>query len=181
MECVEFTRLQRDDFGMLGEWLAASHVHRWWHHESDPASVATDFGPAVDGDDPTEMLVVLLDGRPIGLLQWYRMDAYPEYVDELAPLVDVPDDAASIDYFIGEVDAVGRGVGRAMLAAAAEHVWAATPPVSCLIVPVHSDNIASWTALLRAGFRLVAQGELDPDNPADDRRHEILRLDRPAR
>jgi aminoglycoside 6'-N-acetyltransferase len=44
---------------------------------------------------------------------------------------------------------------------------------------VSSANQASWRALLAAGFRLVARGELEPDNPIDDRRHEILRVDRP--
>ena len=33
-------------------------------------------------------------------------------------------------------------------------------------------------ALLSAGFHLVAQGELTPDNPIDDRAHEIVRIDR---
>ena len=34
-------------------------------------------------------------------------------------------------------------------------------------------------ALLHAGFRLVARGDLETDNPSDDPLHEILRLDRP--
>jgi len=34
--------------------------------------------------------------------------------------------------------------------------------------------------LLHAGFRIVARGELEPDNSIDDPSHEILRLDRPS-
>jgi aminoglycoside 6'-N-acetyltransferase len=59
-------------------------------------------------------------------------------------------------------------------------VWATEARATNLVVPVHSDNPASWRALLSAGFRLVAEGELEPDNPIDDRRHKILRLDRPG-
>jgi aminoglycoside 6'-N-acetyltransferase len=44
---------------------------------------------------------------------------------------------------------------------------------------VSSANQASWRALLGAGFGLVARGELEPDNPIDDREHEILQIDRP--
>jgi aminoglycoside 6'-N-acetyltransferase len=49
-----------------------------------------------------------------------------------------------------------------------------------VIVPVHADNIASWRTLEKAGLTRVAHGELDPDNPIDDRRHYIYRVDRPA-
>jgi aminoglycoside 6'-N-acetyltransferase len=58
------------------------------------------------------------------------------------------------------------------------HVWAHEPAATNIVVPVSSANVASWRALLRAGFRLVARGELEPDNPIDDHRHEVLRIDR---
>ncbi|WP_275412535.1 hypothetical protein [Actinoplanes palleronii] len=32
----------------------------------------------------------------------------------------------------------------------------------------------------KAGFALVAEGELEPDKPIDDRLHRVLRRDRPA-
>lgn len=179
MGAITFRPLDRDDFELLATWLARPHVHRWWNHEFTPAALERDFGGALDGDEPTDLLVVLLDDRPIGLAQWYRMDAYPEYVDELEPLVELPEGSASIDYLIGEPDLVGRGVGTAMLRALTDRIWTAAPCVTCLIVPVSTANVASWTALLRAGFRLVAQGDLEPDNPIDDPVHEILRLDRP--
>lgn len=171
---LSFRPLTRDDFGQLAEWLARPHVRRWWNHEFTPEAVERDFGPAIDGDEPTAMLVVLLDERPIGLLQHYLIGDYPEYVDELRPVVDLPDGAASIDYFIGEPDVVGVGVGRQMVRAGAERTLAGG--ASCVIVPVNSANTASWTALLRAGFHLAARADLQPDNPIDGTSHEILRL-----
>ncbi len=180
MATITFQALTRDDFGLLADWLARPHVQRWWHHEFTAEAIERDFGAAVDGVEPTELLTVLLGERPVGMLQAYRIADYPEYVAELSPSLDVPAGAASIDYFLGEADVVGRGVGQAMLRAAARRIWTYTPPVSCLIVPVNSANVASWTALLRAGFQLVARADLEPDNPVDARLHEILRLDRSA-
>lgn len=177
----EFRRLTRDDFGLLAAWLARPHVQRWRAQEFTPEAVERDFGGVVDGTEPSEDLLVLLDGRPIGLVQCSRFADYPDYTLDLDGIVEVPNGAASIDYFIAEPDLVGRGVGTAMLRAVAARTWASHPDVSCLIVPVNSANVASWTALLRAGFTLVGRGELEPDNPIDDRAHEVLRLDRPAR
>jgi aminoglycoside 6'-N-acetyltransferase len=174
-----FVRLTRADFGLLGRWLAEPHVARWWAHDPSPAAVEDDFGDTADGLEPAEDHLVLLDGVPIGLVQYARFGDYPEYMAELADVYPVDAAAGSIDYFIGDPEHVGRGLGSAFIAAFVARVWATDPEVTHLVVPVHSDNVASWRALEKAGFRLVARGEMDPDNPADDRRHEILRIDRP--
>lgn len=175
-----FRRLVRADFSLLARWLAEPHVARWWNHEFTPEAVERDFGPAVDGDEPSEDYVVLLGGRPVGLIEYTRFDDYPEYVADLTPLLSLPGGAVSIDYLIGEKEATGRGVGRAMLAAFAERIWDTNSQAPCIVVPVSAANEASWKALIGAGFRIVAQGDLEPDNPIDDPLHQILRLDRPG-
>ncbi|MGH8951131.1 MAG: GNAT family N-acetyltransferase [Acidimicrobiia bacterium] len=179
MGAVTFRRLTRADFPMLAEWLAEPHVARWWNHEFTPEAIERDFGSTVDGEEPGEDHVVLIDGRPIGLIQYSRYADYPEYEEELAAVLPVPDDAVSIDYLIGDPALTGRGVGTTMIAAFASHIWQTNPDATCIIVPVSSANAASWRALQRAGFRTVARGDLEPDNPIDDRSHEILQLDRP--
>lgn len=178
MAALDFRRLTRDDFDRLGEWLAEPHVSRWWAHDHTPEAVERDFGPGVDGAEPGEDHVVLLDGDPIGLIQFARLADYPEYTAELGSVIEVPARAVTIDYLIGDPELVGRGLGPAMIAAFCERVW--TTSASCILVPVNSANVASWRALVKAGFEVVARGELDPDNPADGRMHEVLRLDRPA-
>jgi aminoglycoside 6'-N-acetyltransferase len=45
---------------------------------------------------------------------------------------------------------------------------------------MHQANAASWRAVARAGFRRIAEGELNPDNPIDNRDHYLYQLDRPA-
>jgi aminoglycoside 6'-N-acetyltransferase len=174
-----FERLTRADFGRLAAWLAEPHVARWWHHEFTPEAVERDFGPTVDGVETSLDHVALLDGRPIGFVQFCLFEDYPEYVDEMASVYPVESGAASIDYFIGEPHLVGHGVGRRMISAFVEHAWGLDDRATHLVVPVNTDNVASWKALEHAGFRLVASGDLAPDNPADDPAHVIFRLDRP--
>lgn len=177
---IDFRPLTRDDSSLLAAWLARPHVARWWNHDYTPEAIESDFGPSIDGADPTEMHSVLLDGRPIGLIQCSRFSDYPDYRQEIGGIAEVPDGAATIDYLIGEPDLIGRGVGTAMIATFVERLWKRDPEVTSLIVAVNSANEASWRALLRAGFERVGRGELEPDNPIDDRLHEILRLDRPS-
>ena len=179
MGALSFRRLTRDDFPLLAGWLAEPHVARWWNHDVDAGALERDFGASADGAEPNEDWLVLLAGRPVGLIQYSRYDDYPEYRDELAPYVEVPTGAASIDYLLGDPSLTGQGLGTSMIEEFVERIWATAPDVPCVIVPVHARNVASWRALRSAGFHLVASGELEPDNPIDDRRHEILRIDRP--
>lgn len=179
MGSISFRRVIRADFPLLAGWLAQPHVERWWNHEFTPEAMERDFGPVADGAEPSEDNMVLLDDRPIGLIQYSRYEDYPEYIEELSPMMSLPDGAVTIDYLIGNRELTGRGLGSAMIASFAEHIWSENPNASCIIVPVNSANQASWRALLKAGFRVVARGDLEPDNPIDDPSHEILRLDRP--
>ena len=178
MSSLSFRRLGRADFGVLATWLAEPHVARWWNHGFDTAALERDFGASADGTEPGEDWLVLLDDRPVGLIQFSRYDDYPEYRRELAPIVEVPPGAASIDYLLGDPAVVGRGIGARMIATFVDRIWSLDPPVPCVIVPIHRANVASCGALRAAGFRRIASGELDPDNPIDDRWHEIFRVDR---
>lgn len=178
MAGITFRRATRADFPMMARWLAEPHVARWWNHECTAEAVERDFGASADGTEPSEDHIVRLDRRPIGLIQYSRYADYPEYLDKLSGVVDVPVQAVSIDYLIGDPTLIGRGIGMAMITAFVDHIWNVNADTSCVIVPVCSANVASWRALRSAGFRLIAQGPLEPDNPIDDPSHEILRIDR---
>lgn len=175
---ISFRRVVRRDFALLADWLAQPHVARWWNHESTADAVERDFGPTVDGVEPSQDHLALFAGAPFGLVQYSHFDAYPEYTEELQELLAVPVGAVTIDYLIGDPQRIGLGWGTAMIVAFCERIWRTDPVATCVIVPVVSANHASWRALLRAGFRVVASGDLVPDNPIDDPLHKILRLDR---
>jgi aminoglycoside 6'-N-acetyltransferase len=139
-----------------------------------------DYGGCIDGTEPAEVFIALRHGAAFGLAQRYRLDAYPQYVDDLQPLIDVPPHAASIDYLVGEEADIGRGLGTEMLRAFVGRLWQEDADCTALLVPVHTENIASWRAVEKIGFVRAARGELDPDNPADTRDHYIMRLERPS-
>lgn len=178
MATVDLRALTRADFGLLSTWLTEPEVVEWWHDDPAPAALERQYGASIDGLDPTTVLVASHEGRPVGLVQWYRWADEPDYLQEVAGVVTVPAGAAGIDYLIGSPDSRGRGLGRAMITAVLARVAAAG--LMTVIVPVHVDNHASRAVLRRCGFVVVADAELDPDNPDHDRRHVIYRLDQHA-
>ena len=162
--------LTRGDFPTLARWLEEPLVARWWHQDASPEALEREFGPAIDGREPADVLVAELDGRPFGLIQRYPLAAYPEYLEQLSAICPVSAGSFSIDYLIGETDLRGRGLAAAMIAAAVEGIG------GDVVVPVAAGNRASWRSLERAGFERIAEGELEPDNPADARDHVVYRL-----
>jgi aminoglycoside 6'-N-acetyltransferase len=163
---------------MLRHWLHTPHVARWWADDSSDEGLEEMYGGCIDGMEPAEVFIAERGGRPIGLAQRFRIDAYPTYRDEVAALTGIPAATSSIDYLIGPEDAIGRGWGTELIRAFTARLWRDDPGTTSIIVPVHAENIASWRVLERAGFRRVAAGDLTPDNPADSSRHFVYRLDR---
>lgn len=180
MRIISWRRLGEADFPLLRRWLEQPFVARWWNHETSPEAVARDFGPAARDEEPSEDLLMLLDGVPFGLVQRCRFADYPEYGDELAGQAEVPEGAMSIDYLIGEASYVGQGLGTRMIRVIVEATWSDHPDATAVLVPVHVGNHASWRALEKAGLRRIAEVSLEPDNPLDDRAHHLYRIDRPA-
>ena len=174
-----FRPLSRDDLPMLARWLAQPHVQRWWQHASAPEAVEADFGPSVDGADPTEVLIVAEGGRPVGLVQRYRIGDHPQWHDALA-VVDASADAVGIDYLIGEPDATGRGMGTAMIRQFVDDIWRRYPAAPAVVVAVQQHNPASWHALENVGFRRVWSGVLQSDDASDAGPGHIYELTRPS-
>ena len=168
---VTLRPLTRADLPLLGDWLREPLVDEWWHDDPAPEALERRYGPAIDGNEPTVLRLGLVDGVPAGFVQWYRFADEPEYTAELAAAgVAVPPEAWSLDYLVGAAEHRRRGVGTALVRGA----LAAIGPAPVL-VPVHADNPGSAGVLRNAGFALVAEADLEPDNPAHSRRHLVLR------
>jgi aminoglycoside 6'-N-acetyltransferase len=167
----------RDDLALLARWLSAPHVARWWRESSEPSAVQAAYGPAIDGDDPTEVLIAELDGRPIGMLQRYLLSDNPDYGRALAP-AGAPAPAASLDYLIGEEELTGRGLGPEMIAEGSEGIWRRHPEIVAIVVAVQQDNRPSWRALEKAGYRRAWSGIIDSDDPSDAGPSHLYVLDR---
>ena len=175
---MEFRRTTRADFPLLARWLGTPHVARFWNHETTPEAIERDFGGSVDGTEPSDDFIVEDAGVPVGFIQRSRICDYADEHVELIALADAPQDALTIDYFIGEGAATGRGVGTRMIREFTDLCFADCPAASAIIVPVIAGNPASWKALAAAGYERIAEGHIPPDNPIDDGWHVVYRRDR---
>jgi RimJ/RimL family protein N-acetyltransferase len=168
---IFFRPLERSDFPLLQEWLAAPHVTVWWRERLDLASVEAKYGPRVDGIEPTHVFVVEQEGRPIGWIQWYLWADYPEHARQLG----AEPSSAGIDLAIGEVKMTGLGLGPVAIREFTEQVIFANPAVCAIVTDPEVSNLRSLQAFKKAGFQMVKIVQLAGE---DSKRH-VLRLDRP--
>jgi aminoglycoside 6'-N-acetyltransferase len=176
---ITFAPLRRADYGLLAGWLDEPLVARWWNHETTPDAIERDFGASIDGTDPTQVCVAILEGVPFGLIQRYALDDEPTFRADLEAVCAVAPGTLSMDYLIGNAAMRGRGLATAMISTFVADSWSGYPGAPAVLVPVIAGNERSWRALERAGFRRVAEGDLKPDNPLDPPAHVIYRIDRP--
>ena len=59
--------------------------------------IEADYRGNVDGTEPSEVFIVGRNRTPVGLVQPYRWEAYPYYLDKVAPFLALPAHATSID------------------------------------------------------------------------------------
>ena len=162
--------MTRGDFPLLAVWLRAPHLEAWfpWEHgEASPTeAVEAEYGPCIDGVDPTELFVVETDGRPVGFMQRYRISDNPSWAAALAVIGDTSA-AVGFDYAIGAVDATGRGVGTAAIRELLADTFGRYPEVDSVIVAMQQANRPSWRTLERVGFERRWAGLLDSPDPSD--------------
>jgi aminoglycoside 6'-N-acetyltransferase len=145
-----------DDLPLVQAWMARPHVARWWLEASTAAAELDDLRRSVAGAQPTTVLLALEGERPVGWVQWYR---YRDYAAD-APAIGADLDEVGIDYALGEVDAVGRGVGTRLVAAVLARVRSELGPVGFIVDP-SAGNPASRRVLENNGFELVDERKVD--------------------
>jgi aminoglycoside 6'-N-acetyltransferase len=168
---IGFRSLTRADFALVTAWIGRPHVAEWWTEPADLAGVEDEYGPCVDGTDPTRVFLILSGERPVGLIQCYRLADEPSY----AAAVGV-DDGAGVDLFVGEDEVRGGGFGSTALRAFVDQVvWPAYPEVARVMAGPSVRNQRSQRAFEKAGFVrthvAVVVGERDPE--------QVMVLDRP--
>jgi aminoglycoside 6'-N-acetyltransferase len=163
---IEFRPLGEEDLPLLRDWLRRDHVRLWWR---DPIEEAVEeCRVAIEGREPTAYYLIVLEGRPVGMIQTYLASDYPEWEE----IVQVGDGVAGVDLLIGEADLVGRGLGPRILAEFVRGVVFADPGATAVVATVEEPNRRSWRAFEKAGFRHVRDVE------EEGLPNRLMRLDR---
>lgn len=165
---ITFTALTRSDLPLLLHWLQKPHVAEWWRDLQTMEQVEADHLPSLDGTEPSHHYVIVADGRPVGMIQWYLVSDFPEWEE----ILRVGAGVAGVDLFIGEEDSIGRGLGPVVLRAFICEVVFAEEGTHAVVAGIEPENARSLRAFEKVGFRFAF------DYEEEGRPHRLLRLDR---
>jgi len=163
---IEFEPLRKEHLSLLREWLARPHVRLWWRDSIDES--IREYEHAIDGLDPTDHYLIVLDGGPVGMVETYLVSDHPDW----EAIVQVGEGVAGVDLLIGEEGLIGRGLGPQVLEAFTREVVFGRRATHACVAAVEEANRRSWRAFEKAGFRYVR------DIEEEGRPHRLMRLDR---
>ena len=144
------------DLPLVEAWLRLPHVARWWTPDSTAPAAGAEAAKYRErirqgSASAAHMLMVAVDGKPVGWCQWYRWADHPADAEAIGARAG----EIGIDYAIGDPAQVGRGTGTTLIATLTSEIRRRHPGAGILADP-DAANIASRRVLEKNGFRLVA-------------------------
>jgi aminoglycoside 6'-N-acetyltransferase len=136
---ITFRALTEADFPLMFRWLNTPLLLDIWSNGRAPVyeEMAAKYLRYIRGEKPTLPFIIEVDGVPVGYIQTYLWRDWENHLE-------LTEEAASLDVFIGEEAYRGRGIGPAMLRQfMREEIFARWPEVaSCVIVPEAANEQA---------------------------------------
>jgi RimJ/RimL family protein N-acetyltransferase len=154
-----FDPVTADDLPLLHDWVNRPHVAEWWDRPLTSEQTREEFLPDVP-EHGDHRFIARVDGRPIAYIQTYMAidQGHGWWTGQHDERV------RGIDQFLGEADALDRGLGTALVRQFVERLFA-DPAVSCVQVDPDPANGRAIRCYEKAGFtrdRLIET----PDGPA---------------
>lgn len=158
---IDFQPITDQGLNLLVKWLAKPHVQKWWREPATLESVREKYGGRIRGSDTTSVYIIYSDRIPIGMIQSYYIDDYPEH-DKSIKLSN----AVGVDLFIGEEGFIGKGYGPAILSKFISTVIHDNyEKAKYIVTNPEVTNKASIRSFEKAGFKKgnITHGEYGPE------------------
>jgi RimJ/RimL family protein N-acetyltransferase len=167
---IEFRPLAEADLPLMDRWLGNDHVAEWYPIDDVPKPrselVRSHYLPMILGEEPTFGYLILLERTPVGFVQAYMIRDHPEY----AHAVQVEEDAAGVDLFIGEENAIHRGLGPVVLRTFLRRIVFGEMGASVCVIGPQPENTSAIRAYEKAGFKYCKTVQA-PASPGDGREY----------
>jgi RimJ/RimL family protein N-acetyltransferase len=142
------------DAPTVAGWMSAGHVRTWWD-QAWPAERWSDEITRLAGGEHTVPCLASYDGEPFAYLELYRVR-----LDVLAAYYEYDDHDWGVHVAIGDAARTGAGLGRRLLAAVADALFAADPRCRRVVAEPDVRNAPSLRAFAAAGFERSAKLDL---------------------
>lgn len=175
-ERIRFRPLEGADLLDIQRWLTDVDVATWWREVNlEMDALTAKYQPRIDGAEPVQGFMIVIDGESIGYIQAYRIGDYPDYQQQL----DITPCAVATDLFIGEETWRNRGWGTAILRAFLDRVVFGEMGAEIALIAPEPANVRAIRVYERVGFRWMKTVPVkDDDDPIRTNEEYIMLLHR---
>lgn len=144
-----FRSLDFSDVPLIHQWFNLPHVMRFYSlRKWTENEVLEKLKPYISGDKPVLGFIVLMNEKPIGYVQQYKVSDYPWPNQNLSE--EIVKNAAGMDVFIGEEALLGKGIGKQIIQKFVESkIW---PMFQYCIVDPDIRNVAAIKCYEKLNF-----------------------------
>ena len=140
-------KLNDEDLLLIKKWLYTEHVHKWFEQPEEWLyEIKERFGEF----SFLNHFIALYKQIPVGFCQYYKCREDDGEWNG--------DGTYSIDYLIGEIDYLRKGLGRIMITELIKKVFLLDDAKKIVVKPDYG-NIPSHIVLLSCGFEFVKEKE----------------------
>ena len=141
-----------EDIGLYKKWLYTTHVAKWYH---EPLDWIDEIEKRNSEFLWLHHYIVEYEDKPIGFCQFYE---YYNSGETWNGNIDV-DGTYSIDYMIGELNYLGKGLGKQIIRALVSKISYHNNAKRIIVQP-EKENKASCGVLRSCGFEFDNQNEI---------------------
>lgn len=149
---ITFRNATIEDCKLMRSWIKSNEFARHWYYlDKTPRLSTLERKMEKKLKDPkTKAKIVLVDNVPMGFIQSYPVDGCGAWANK----VRVADNMVSIDYFIGDLNYIHKGLGSKMILEYIEQIIKKEGYSVAMISP-DPNNIANCKCVEKCGFRYV--------------------------
>jgi len=153
---LSFQPVAADDLPLLAQWMDTPHWRQWW---GDPEEELGFIRDMIEGRDTTRPFLFLVDGRPVGYIQYWFIGHHQNevWVKDNPWLMALPSDAIGVDLSIGAPEDLSKGYGS--LALKAFVAMLRSEGFENIIIDPDPNNGRAVRAYEKAGFRSIPELE----------------------
>ncbi len=155
---ITFDVLTENHFSLLLKWLETLHVKTWWDSQLEwtPELIQKKYEPYLNGSNLMKAYIFSVESKPIGYIQYYNKHDFPREHDYA---MELPESCAAIDWYIGEPEFIGRGIGPRALELFLDTL--VFPNFDTVFVDPDTANASAIRAYEKIDFKTIS--EMDDD------------------
>ncbi|WP_053366514.1 GNAT family N-acetyltransferase [Bacillus sp. FJAT-27245] len=152
IELLNFRKLNSKDLDIMHKWLNNGFAAKWYgKKQMTIEDVKEKYLPYINNEKPTQSYIFSYENKPIGYIQTYKINDYPDYEKQVA----IDENASGLDLFIGEDEFIHKGLGKYIIRKfLKEIVFSLSGAVSCILGP-EPDNVIAIKTYEKVGFKYV--------------------------